>query len=663
MGVVEKLKERKVVQWTAGYFAVAWGALEVLSFLAAQFGWPAFVVRVATVILGAGLFAVIIVAWNHGDRGRQKVSANEVILLAALLFGGGTLAVFVAQPGGDDQAIVAGPVTRLTVTLPKEQRLALAGSYRYPMAVSPDGTLIAYVAGIDGKAQLALRSLDSFEATVLPGTEGAKHPFFAPDGKRLGFFADGRLLRAPLDGGAPVVVTEIDAPPMGGSWGQNGQILYSQRGDGLWLVSAEGGTPRKIAPRLAQADVSGDTAPAALVTGGYPVWPSILPDGEHALATDRDGAFMFSLETGEGHRLSESRNQTRYVRSGHLLFTVGEERLLAAPFDLDSLQITGPSFTVLEDVFRAPGGGAILFDVSQNGTLAFVSGGFSRSLALSDQYGRTELLTEDRRGFRFPRFSPDGQRVVVTIDPRPSDLWLYDVTRGVGEPLTADGHNILPLWPPGSARIVFYRNRLVYSMDPGDPNSMQQLSPDEGSDNLYPQTMSVDRQIVYGNYLSEESLFDIYAIEIGDPATFRPHISTPANDYTPRLSRDDEWMAFASDVSGRSEVYVEPHQGKGPRARVSIDGGTEPVWSHDGSRLYFRDGSRIMSALVDNRSPLSFAEPELMFVSPELDTTQQGNWDVGPGGRIVLVQSDPTTNSEFQVVLNWFGALTEAGTN
>ena len=663
MHVVDELRKRKVAQWAAGYFAIAWGSLEVLGFVANQFDLPGGIVRSTTIILGSGFFIAIVLAWYHGNKGRQRITVNEAAWLIFFVVGGSVLMASVGLTPVDkrlDALAPAGPLTKLTVALPRDQRLSIRGGGSYPMAVSPDGTRIAYAAQTDSGIQLVVRPFDSFEATVLPGTADAKQPFFSPDGKWLAFFTSDALMKVPLDGGAPLKMATITSSSIGGAWGPDGRILYSLINDGLWLLDASGTERRKIELEGTLGVGVDAPNPASLVARGAIAWPSILPDGKHAIGVDYGGSIVFSLETGEFKRLIDASDQVRYVPTGHLIFTTVGEKVRAVTFDADRLEVTGKPFPVLEDVFRAPGGGAVLFDVSQNGTLAYATGGFARSLLLADRYGRTKPVTEDKRGFRFPRFSPDGQRVVVSVDPRPSQLWIYDIERGVGEKVTQDGHNLLALWRPDPGRILFWRDQSIYSMDPDSPDDIAAVySPSESeSGGFYPFTVNSNGSVIAGNYYTSETLTDVYAIFIAEDLPLRPIVRTSSHDHMPDISSDDRWIAYVSDRTGRHEVYVEPFLQEGQRVRVSLDGGIDPVWSKDGRELYFRDGEAIMAAAVQSGPTLAFSEPELLFKS-EIDMTQTRNWDVSADGRFVLVESDPATMREFQVVLNWFSTLTD----
>ncbi len=665
MSFVEKLKERKIVQWTAGYFAVGWGLLEVMSFLAEQFAWPSFVVRSATVIIGTGFFVTLTLAWYHGDKGRQRVTGVEAITLAAIILAGGILTLVVNLPDGDEfgdpNAPAAGPVTRMTIALPRDQRLGISGAGALSLAVSPDGNHIAYVAETEDGIRLAVRPFDSFEATVLAGTEQAMQPFFSPDGEWIGFFTAEEMRKVPIHGGEPITITTYDGFPAGASWGIDDTILYSVPRNGLWLVDSSGGAPRQVVVTSIPDSDADKIDTANYNSGNVLEWPSFLPDGERAIVTDGSRVLILNPATGELRELiAAAGRQARYLRSGYLVFTETGEHLRAVPFDPEKLEIVGEPFPVLDNVFRGPGGGAVFFDISRNGTLVYVTGGFQRSLVVADKDGRMQPVTADKRGFRWPRFSPNGDRIVVTVDPRPSQFWIYDAARGLGEKISTDGHNIRPIWLNESGNIIHLRRRALRSVDPDRPDRARLLyGPDiRVNQAFFPSTSSRDDRIIAGNAWNKETGTDIYTATLGDTLSFEPYLRSPADESEPDISPDGEWIAYDSNATGRQEVYVQHFSDPAARTRVSDAGGVEPKWSHDGTRLFYRRRDYIMVVEIDIAPEISVSQPEI-FLRAEMDTTQMGNWDVGPDDRIVVVESDPTTTREFQVVLNWFKAVQE----
>ncbi|MCZ6716050.1 MAG: hypothetical protein O6946_03185 [Gammaproteobacteria bacterium] len=668
MRFIEELKKRKLAQWMAGYFAVAWGLLEVLSFLTNQFALPQFVVRSATVIVATGFLVALTLAWHHGDKGRQRITGVETITLAVIVIAGGILTLLVNLPDSDDLTdleglgAISGPVTRMTIALPRDQRLGIQQGGSLSLAISPDGTRIAYVAETNEGIRLVVRPFDNFEATVLAGTDYADQPFFSPDGEWIGFFTPGEMRKVPIHGGEPITITTFDGAIAGASWGANDQILYSLLEQGLWLISSSGGDPEKVTVTSAAATDAGVIDPALNVIGIVLEWPSFLPGDERAIVTDGSSVLLLTLATGELRRLiSVSGRQARYLRSGFLVFTETGEHVRAVSFDPDNPEITGQPFPVLDNVFRAPGGGAVFFDVSRTGTLVYVTGGFQRSLVLADRNGRTELITDEKRGFRFPRFSPDGDRIVVTVDPRPSSIWIYDTARGLGEKITMEGHNYLPIWQVDSGNIIHMHGLTLRSINPQRPDlSKAFISPDHRlNPTLFPTTSSTDGKIIAGNAWNNDTGLDIYTVTTGEALSYEPFLRSQANESEPDISPDGNWISYVSNTTGRNEVYVQHLTIPGARHRISNDGGVDPVWSRDGRRLFYRRGDYIMVATVETKPTISFSEPDILFRA-ELDTTQIRNWDVGPDDRFVLVESDPATTREFQVVLNWFKTVQDA---
>ena len=347
-------------------------------------------------------------------------------------------------------------VTRTTLTLPADQRLVRTAGTA-PLALSPDGTRLVYASGDAGAAQLYLRELDRFEVTVLPGTEGAEQPFFSPDGEWVGFFADGLLQKVAIAGGLPLTICDAPVVGRGASWGPEDTIVFQPgpESPGLLRVSASGGEPQL----LKSADPQFDSRSFA--------WPSFLPDGRALLTTldysTRDPqAAVLSLESG-GWQLLGDGGHARYVPPGYLVYH-DETRggLQAVGFDADRLELVGSPVSVIDSVYRAPSGGAPFFELSLTGSLVYLAGGLDRSLMWVDRRGGSSAAIDERRGFRFPALSPDGTKIAVSIDPRPSELWVYNLERGTRVHVAGGTHQVRggssalsPLWSPDGGRLVF----------------------------------------------------------------------------------------------------------------------------------------------------------------------------------------------------------------
>ena len=306
------------------------------------------------------------------------------------------------------------PTARFSLSLPPGVSLTYTG--RHVVALSPDGTRLVYSAN----EQLYLRAMDQMEATPVRGTEGgARSPFFSPDGEWVGFWVGGQLKRVAIRGGAPVSLCEAQNP-WGARWGADDTIVFGQRGAGIMQVSADGGTPEV----LVAVDGTGEVAHG----------PQVLPGEEAVLFTLGDGTnwddaqiVVHSLETGERKVLIEGRD-ARYVPTGHLVYVL-DGTLLAVPFDVDELEVTGGPVPMVEGVMTGTAAsGAAQFSVSDTGALVYVTGGGpgNRTLVWVDRDGSEEALAAEPRDYELPHISPDGGRLAVTVQ---QDIWIWDFAR------------------------------------------------------------------------------------------------------------------------------------------------------------------------------------------------------------------------------------------
>ena len=521
------------------------------------------------------------------------------------------------------------------------------------MAISPDGNRIAYVAASGGIEQLFLRHLNSFDVSVVTGSEGARYPFFSPDGSQVAFFADGQLQRVSIDGENPTRICDVDNVGRGGSWGPDDTIVFVGGSSGLMRVDAAGGTPEPL--------TSGDP----VVEAKRHAWPRFVPDGRAAISSiDDPGGLpelaVLVLDTGEWHRLG-SGTQGQYLPSGHLVYHAGrgaEGELHAVAFDLDQVTTLGAPVSVLDGIFRASNGGAAYFAIADTGALVFAPGGLGHTLVRVDRDGSREPLSDDRHGFRFPRFSPDGGRVAVTIDPRPSQIWVYDIERQSRIPLTAERHSITPVWTSDGRRVA-YRSVGDINWRAADGSSEEELilvKPLAQS----PDSWSPDGQSLIFMEQHATNGWDIWMVSAGgDP---EPLIATSANEMNARLSADGRWLAYHSDESGRAEIYVRPFPNVNERRwTISVRGGISPVWSSDRRELFYMNGADVMAVSVDTiEGTFTAGTPERLFDGP-FDTTQADNFDISPDGtHFVMIEADPDARpSRFQLVINWSQELKE----
>jgi Tol biopolymer transport system component/predicted Ser/Thr protein kinase len=567
------------------------------------------------------------------------------------------------------------PLMRFSVDLGPE---AAAGPH-ITAAIAPDGSRLAFVArGAAGNEQLATRLLNQAQATLLPGTENAADPFFSPDGQWIGFFADGKMKKISVQGGAPV--TLCDAPNgRGASWGEDGSIIVTPMahpGNYLFRVPAAGGTPQAITNPGDKGEVTHR-------------WPQILPGGRavlftgHTFSEDFDDASIevLSLKSGQWKVVQRGGYFGRYVPSGHLVY-VHQGTLFAVGFDLDRLEVRGTPVPVLEDVAASAGSGGGQLDVARNGTLVYLSGKSSTAswpVAWMDSIGKTQPLLAAPSLYSSPRFSPDGKRLALSVGPiARGDIQVYDWQRDVMTRLTFTQANLLPVWAPDGKHIAFV------SLSPG-ANSIRWIRADgageaqtllESKIQWDPYSFSPDGKRLAFVEVGANTGLDLWTLplDVSDPDHPKPgkpelFLGTPFHEAEPAFSPDGRWIAYTSVESGRFEVYVRPFPSGTPsesvKWQISNGGGVHPIWSRDGRELFYESlDNHIMAAAYSAKAD-SFApnKPRRWSNTPISDPTEGWNLDLAPDGKRFAVFLRPEAASEQKgsvhvtVLLNFFDEL------
>ncbi|HUM01071.1 MAG TPA: protein kinase [Thermoanaerobaculia bacterium] len=541
------------------------------------------------------------------------------------------------------------PRTVRTSILPPEK--AAFAFTEGPVAVSPDGRSLAFVAGAEGKWMLWVRPLSTPVARVLSGTEGASVPFWAPDSRSLGFFADGKLKRIDVSGGAPQTLS--DAVDEGGAWNREGTILFSPRSrEELHRIPAAGGNPVPVTRMVAPEFTHGA--------------PSFLPDGNHFLylaTVFMDGEVRIgSLDGRVQKRLFRATSGAVYVPPGYLLFARGRT-LLAQGFDPGRLELKGEAFPVVEGIQVFPNSGLAVFSASQNGILAYQSdagGGLSR-LVWFDRAGKELETLGPPANYLHPRLSHDGRRLAVdVIDPRTSraDIWIHDLaSRAVTRLTLGPGSNTFPVWSPDDSRIAFASSRVnsgdLYVKEASGAGNDEILY--SQPDLKVPCDWSMDGRFLGFSVIPTETRtrWDIWTLSLSDRKP-KSILVTPGVDVLPRFSPNGRWIAYQSEESGRFEVFVEAWPGPGGRWQVSPEGGREPVWRADGKELFFVEAGRVMAVPVRAGAAFEFGKPQPLFFArmPDMPFCK---YDVSADGQRFLVntvvseaQSNPIT-----LVQNW----------
>ncbi|HEV2247462.1 MAG TPA: hypothetical protein VGW37_12480, partial [Terriglobia bacterium] len=550
------------------------------------------------------------------------------------------------------------PVTRTVINLPPGQQLAGLDSGT-ALALSPDGSQLAYVARQGGTQQLYLRSMDSLDARPIPGTGGAVSPFFSPDGQWVGFFSGGRLKKVSVSGEGALTLGDA-AQPLGASWSGQGMIAFASAVGVLQQVPESGGAPQSLT-RLEKGDASQR-------------WPEFLPGGKAILFAAGQTPLNFtnaqvavqSVGTGERRNLIQGGTHPRYATSGHLVY---EERgtLMAIPFDPRRLELTGATAPVAEGILQSQSSGAAQYSFSNTGSLVYVPGGVQsaqRRLVWVSRNGAEQPLASSAQAYVNPRLSPDGQRVAVGITEPEFQIWLYDVSREALTRFTFEGSlNSAPIWTPDGKRIAFQGNQ------EGPPNIFWQLADGggglerltAGAYNLVPVSWSRDGQLLAFLEINPTTGYNIWVLRMSDRKP-QPFLQTPFNESVPRFSPDGRWLAYISDESGRYEIYVQPYPGPGGKWQISTEGGTEPAWNPNGRELFYRSGDKMMAVDIATQPGFAAGKPRMLFEGQYVPTpATNSNYDVSPDGQRFLmlkpVDQDQAAPTQINVVLNWFEEL------
>ena len=573
--------------------------------------------------------------------------------MAAVLVSGGIIGALIAT------RLMTAPVPQRTVAdfplpLPPDAMLA---SLDFPATtISPDGSLIAYVATRGGRPQLFVRRLDNPVPTPLPGTEDAISPFFSPDNRWIGFFAEGKLKKVSVTGGVPVSL--CDAPiGFGASWGRDDLIVFAPAsGSGLSRVSAAGGPPTRLTTLDEQ---KGEFSHR---------WPELLPDGDTVLFTvgtkgSWDDAHIVaqSLSSGRRQLLVQGGTSPRYLATGHLLYSRAGT-IFAVPFDRSALTVSGTPVRVLGNVLQSFDG-AVQLSVAQSGSLVYIPGRFAssdRQLMTVDRTGNAIPFAAPARAYSAPRVSPDGQKLLVTITGTTEALWMYDISRGALSQLTFEASTSSPAWAPDGERFAFSSTRagalnLFWTRLDG-ASVVERLAPSDSAQLLG--SWSPDGRMLAFVERHSASGRDIWMLPIAGDHKPSSILNAAFDESAPRFSPDGRLLAYVSNETGRNEVYVRFLADPARVQRVSAAGGTEPAWGFSARELFYRLGDQMMSVKLGPQ-----AEPlgsQLLFRGNfERGTIDLTNYDVMPDGqRFVMVSAtDRDSTRELHVKLHWLDTV------
>ena len=547
------------------------------------------------------------------------------------------------------------PRMRLSIDMGSD---AITGAH-VTAAISPDGSRLVFPTRTpDGKQRLSVKRMDQTGSVTLEGTEEGVDPFFSPDGKWIGFFASGQMKKVSVEGGAPVALCEAIAP-RGASWGKDGYIVVALRGrGGLSLVPEGGGAPITLT-ELSDNDITHR-------------WPQILPAGNAVLYTAHTSAAQYddarvealSRKTGKRTTLVTGAYFGRYLPSGHLLY-VRQGVLMAAPFDPDRLEIRGAPVPLLDDVATDSSTAAAQFDFSPAGTFIYRSakGPSAWTVDWLDSSGAMQPLIPAPGAYLSPKFSPDGVRLAFSVySGKGPEIYSRDLARGTMTRITFGGQSSLgPVWTPDGKHIVFYFSVAggyaigwVRSDGAGEARTLF-----KSRNFIVPYSFSPDglRLAYYEQDARTNRALWILTLDTGNgeyPRTGEPQpfLRTAFNELDPVFSRDCRWIMYASDESGRMEVYVRPFPGPGGKWQISSDGGEFSFWAPNGRDLFYETlDNRIMVVPFTARGDsFSVGKPVIWPASPILGLPYS-NLDLHPDGKRFAVFSRHENSQQLHLTL------------
>src|SRR5580658_951877 len=594
---------------------------------------------------------------------------------AAVLAAGLLVAMLALHQAGQPPA---RKTVELSLWIPAAEQLQLDSGPG--VVISPDGTRLAYVTRAGGSAvgQLYVRELDKVAAVQLDGAAGAQAAFFSADSQWVGFFADGKLKKISVRGGAPIALCDAGGA-RGGDWSEDGTIIFpSQFTSALYRVSANGGTPA-AATHL-------DAARSEITHR----WPQFLPGGKAVLFTASSDNNFFGrasvdvapLDTGVPKVLVENAYFGRYLAGGYLAY-MSQGTVFVAPFDARVLKITGTAIPVMQGVNYDMSNGSAQFSMSRDGTAVHLDGGSAGqdlNVVLMDRKGNASVLLSGQPDSAGPRLSPDGKR--LAFQQGAGNIWIYDIVRRTNSRVTlGSAIAATPIWTPDGQRLTFEHPRTA-PQRPGqsifwkraDGTGEEQPLTPETFLTASPDSWSPDGKVLAFQRLSSDgSCCEIWTVtldESGKPGEPRP-VAGVATGFMAAFSPDGRWLAYASPDSGTIQIYVVPFPGPGGRWQISTRFGVEPRWSKRGHELFYLDGTGLVAVpYAVEKNTFQPGQPQILFAKNFEMRAPLGSYDATPDGQhfvmFQLTSGRTAAASGPTVALNWIDQarqLVAAGQN
>jgi eukaryotic-like serine/threonine-protein kinase len=558
---------------------------------------------------------------------------------------------------------------RTSITPPANGAFTVASSVAGSMAISPDGKMLVFAAEAKNNIPLLwVRSLDSLESRPLSGTEQAFAPFWSPDSKWIAFFSTNGMLKKVEASGGPVETVCAAQFGRGGTWNQDGLIIFAPNvAQPLFQVAATGGAPVPIT----QLDASRQENTHR--------WPQFLPDGKHYLFFVRagepsaTGLYVGKVGSGERQKVLSISTNALYAPPGYLLFGRGDT-LVAQPFDATNTRITGEPTAMAHEVSYIAAPNFLNFSVSQTGLLVYSSAMVEagRQLVWYDRQGKLLSRLGSPEYSAWPEISPDGQRLAIRLLTPPAgsfDIWVYDLSRGVHTRMSFGALTAYaPAWSPNGKQLAYAHSSQqtpgehMYLLNPDGTGNEEALEqPFIESLGNYPSSWSPDGQILLFDHQDKAGKFSIWALPLSEGRKPHTFVESQFNSQMGKFSSDGHWVAYVSSDSGTEEVYVAPFPGPGSRIQVSSGGGSQPRWRRDGQELFYLSPElKIMAAQITAAAgDFRVGSVRTLFTVSPLGGVPGYLYDVTADGQKFIIAQDfeHTSTVPLTIVTNWSAEL------